>query len=119
MANRITLIIHALHGGGAERVAAEMANYWAAEGHHVRVVTLDTVDSDTYPTSAGVERIGLELMRVSHNPWQALWNTHRRIRALRNSIREGAPDCQACERPTIGDQLSRVVKVRALRPHGL
>ena len=36
---RITLVISTLSGGGAERVAANMANYWAASGREVTILT--------------------------------------------------------------------------------
>ncbi len=65
VSRNLTLVIHALHGGGAERVAATMANQWTDQGDRVTLVTLDTVASDVYPVHPQVERIGLGLMRFS------------------------------------------------------
>ncbi|HWO00083.1 MAG TPA: glycosyltransferase family 4 protein [Blastocatellia bacterium] len=36
---RITLVISTLHGGGAERMATNMANYWAAKPWEVTILT--------------------------------------------------------------------------------
>jgi GalNAc-alpha-(1->4)-GalNAc-alpha-(1->3)-diNAcBac-PP-undecaprenol alpha-1,4-N-acetyl-D-galactosaminyltransferase len=93
VSRNLTLAIHALHGGGAERVAAMMANLWSAQGDRVTLVTLDTVDSDVYRVDAQVERVGLGLMRVSGNSLHAGWNNAQRIRALRHALRDAASDC--------------------------
>ncbi|MHB8970792.1 MAG: glycosyltransferase family 4 protein [Pirellulaceae bacterium] len=93
MARNLTLVIHALHGGGAERVAATMANQWTDQGDRVTVVTLDAVASDVYEVHPQVERIGLGQMRFSTNVWHAGWNNAQRIRALRQVIRDLSADC--------------------------
>jgi GalNAc-alpha-(1->4)-GalNAc-alpha-(1->3)-diNAcBac-PP-undecaprenol alpha-1,4-N-acetyl-D-galactosaminyltransferase len=38
---KVTLVIATLSGGGAERVATNMANYWAAHGREVTIITTD------------------------------------------------------------------------------
>lgn len=93
MVDRISIVIHALHGGGAERIAADMANFWAAAGVRVQLITLDTVNSDVFRTASSVKRIGLGLMQVSRGPWQALRNNRRRVRVLREALRQGDPQC--------------------------
>ena len=93
MSRNLTLVIHALHGGGAERVAATMANRWTRQGDRVTLITLDTVDSDVYRVDGLVERVGLGLMRISANSIHAGWNNAQRIRALRQAMRTAASDC--------------------------
>jgi glycosyltransferase involved in cell wall biosynthesis len=86
-------VVHALHGGGAERVAAAMADQWAGRGDRVTVVTLDTVSSDVFTVDPRVRRIGLGLMRKSRHAWQAIRHNVTRIRALRHVLRESVPQC--------------------------
>ena len=92
MARKLTLVIHALNTGGAERVLCEMANHWSRLGDEVNLITLDDVDTDAYELDPQVRRVGLGLMGESRSAWQALGNNVRRIRRLREAIREaGAP----------------------------
>ncbi len=93
MSRQIVLVVHALHGGGAERVAVTMASQWAAEGDRVTTITLDSVDSDVYPIDSRVDRVGLDLMKDSRTRLEAIWNNRRRVRALRRAIRDASPDC--------------------------
>ena len=53
---RLTLVIHSLAQGGAERDMAHLARCWAERGDDVAVVTLDSVDSDSYPLADSVTR---------------------------------------------------------------
>ena len=89
---RIALTIHALHGGGAERQMAELANYFASAHHEVTVVTLDRIERDTYKVKPSVQRIGLDLMSTSTNLLQAWLANRRRIAKMRETLREIQPD---------------------------
>lgn len=89
---KLTLVIHSLAGGGAERTAARMANHWAEEGHRVTLVTLDSAAGDRYPLSAAVRRPALDLMGRSSNPLAAVANNLRRIRRLRTAIAASEPE---------------------------
>ena len=59
LSRRLTLVIHSLAQGGAERDMAHLARCWTERGHDVAVVTLDSVAADSYPLAEGVTRIGL------------------------------------------------------------
>ncbi len=89
---KIALTIHALHGGGAERQLAELADYLATENHQVAVITWDRVDTDQYKVSSRVERIGLGLMRESRNLFEAILANRRRVRALQQQLQTYRPD---------------------------
>jgi len=90
---RIAMIIHALHGGGAERVTAQLASHWARQGHAVTLITLDSVASDHYPLDHEVRRVGLDLMGESRYRAQAVADNVRRLRRLRRAVRAIHPAC--------------------------
>ena len=90
---RITLVIFALVTGGAERVMAAMANYWAEKGWTVNLLTLDSGKVPPfYPLHPAVCHRSLALAGISANPVQALLSNFQRIRKLRAAIRETRPD---------------------------
>ncbi len=86
MPRRLTLVIHSLDGGGAEKTMALLANRWAELGHTVTLITLDSANNDRYQLAAGVKRVGLDLMSVSPTKLQGLWSNVTRIHALRRAI---------------------------------
>ncbi len=85
---RLTMVIHALSGGGAERVFCTLANHWSESGRDVTAITLDTTDSDVFRLDSRVRRVALGLMQESQSPWQRVRNTWTRVRRLRQAIRE-------------------------------
>jgi len=85
---RVTMVIHALSGGGAERVFCTLANHWAETGRDVTVITLGTTETDVFPLAPRVRRVGLGLLRDSHGPSQQVANTVQRVRDLRQAIQE-------------------------------
>ena len=88
----ILIFIHSLSCGGAERVAANLANHWAGKGWRVTVVTLAAQSEDFYQLHPAVKRVALNLSGASHNPLTALINNLRRIFALRRVLRRVRPD---------------------------
>ena len=90
---RITLVIFALVAGGAERVMAAMANYWAEKGWTVNLLTLDSGKVPPfYPLHPAVCHRSLALAGISTSPVQGLLNNFQRIRKLRAAIRATGPD---------------------------
>lgn len=113
MPKRLTLVIHALHGGGAEKTVARMASYWAERGEAVTLITLDSHATDVFHVSHRVERVALDLMRTSSTIWQALINTRERVRQLRRAIAASQPDCVV----SFTDKMN-VLTLMACRPVG-
>lgn len=73
-------------------MAAEMASWWSDHGHDVSLLTLDSSRHDTIPVSAGVTRVGLDLMSDSAGLLSALSANRRRVRALRSALLACRPD---------------------------
>lgn len=89
---RIALTIHALFGGGAERVMSQLAARWSATGHEVHLVTWSTPDTDQYSIPPEVRRHGLGLLSASQSRWRGLLANVRRVRVLRSTLRTIQPD---------------------------
>lgn len=89
---RLLFFIHSLSSGGAERVTANLANHWAAKGWHITIVTLAPLSLDFYELHPAVRRTALELAGESQNVLAGLWNNLRRVRALRQVLRQVQPD---------------------------
>ncbi len=87
----LMMVIHSLRGGGAERVAVELATYWLGRGCRVTVVTQSADTDDAYVLPEGVQRHALGLDALSGGGWRAVWQNGRRLRALRRLIRDGRP----------------------------
>ncbi|QDV49081.1 glycosyltransferase family 4 protein [Gimesia fumaroli] len=92
MPRRLTITVPSLSLGGAEGVAAMMANHWAQEGETVTLITLDSAETDTFQLSELVQRHALGLMQDSNHLWQAVYNNWYRIKKLREAISQSKPD---------------------------
>jgi glycosyltransferase involved in cell wall biosynthesis len=92
MPRRLTLVIHSLDGGGAEKTMALMANHWAESGYAVTLITLDSTNDDRYPLGGKVRRVGLDQMSVSTSKWQAIRRNMARVRQLRRAIIDASGD---------------------------
>lgn len=85
------IVIHSLGGGGAERVAVDMCEYWLEQGCRVTLVTQSGPETDAYPVPEGVERHALGLAGESSGTLGALYVNSRRVLALRRLIRKLRP----------------------------
>lgn len=88
---RIALVIHALYGGGAERLMSQLATRWS-DDHQVHLITWSSVQSDEYSVPRSVQRHGLDLMRHSSNALMGLFANYRRVARLRASLHSIEPD---------------------------
>ncbi|MDD5267754.1 MAG: glycosyltransferase family 4 protein [Methylococcales bacterium] len=89
---RLLIFIGSMSCGGAERVSANLANYWAAKGWEITIVSLYPQSLDFYELHPAVKRIALELTDVSANALVGLWQNISRVIALRRMLRQIQPD---------------------------
>jgi glycosyltransferase involved in cell wall biosynthesis len=90
---KLTLVIFSLSSGGAERIMSILANYWAARGWQVTLITF--VDKSQTPFYALDDRINyrsLDIAGNSTNFFDAIANNVRRILRLRKAIANSEPD---------------------------
>ena len=88
----ILIFISSLSSGGAERVAANLANHWAGKGWTITMVTLAPLQIDFYELNPAIQRITLNQIHRSSHALCATWNNLRRIRVLRQVLRQVRPD---------------------------
>lgn len=88
---RVLIFIHSLHGGGAERVAADLSAHWAHAGREVMLVTQASAEHDAYTLHPKVRREVLNTVGEGGGLKGILSNIQR-VRALRRVIKAFAPD---------------------------
>jgi glycosyltransferase involved in cell wall biosynthesis len=90
---RITVVIPVIASGGAEHAMAIIANHWAAEGHTINILTYDDgAEPPFYQLDARIQHLPLGLAGDSPGRLAAIRNNWRRLRLLRDAIRDSAPD---------------------------
>lgn len=100
----MTLVIATLSGGGAERVATNMANYWAAECREVTILTTDFAgQSPCYDLHPGVTHLDLADMNLDRPATDS-----QAVTPLTDFI----DDCSQAERSVLMSQLDDIVKLR-------
>lgn len=88
---KVFLVISSLSSGGAERVMAQMASYWAAAGWEVTLATLAPRE-DFYALHARVKRVRLSVSPTVPGRWRTLVGVVSGICRLRRAIRQARPD---------------------------
>jgi glycosyltransferase involved in cell wall biosynthesis len=90
---KIALVISSMRSGGAERVMANLANYWAGQGHDVTLVTFVAADEvPFYHLDAHVKRLSLNCLEHSNNPLIYLKNIVRCLVRIRRAMKVLRPD---------------------------
>jgi glycosyltransferase involved in cell wall biosynthesis len=89
---RLTLVIHSLGAGGAERVMSNLASLWSERGRDVSLITIESKAADFYSLPRSVRRIALGLAGESRGFLQTLRHAFRRIIELRRAIRSHPTD---------------------------
>ncbi len=90
---KITLVIHAMGSGGAERVMSIIANYWASYGWQVTLMTfVGPSQPSFYTLDSRINVQQLDIAGSSANAIDAIVNTWQRIRALRAAIIASKPN---------------------------
>jgi glycosyltransferase involved in cell wall biosynthesis len=79
-----------MKAGGAERVTAYQANYWAERGHKVGIIVYDKTPSH-FPLHPNVQLFTNDLARVSKNKIETAFNIFRQAFVLRGWFRRLQP----------------------------
>ncbi len=90
---KVTLVIYALEGGGAERVMSIVANYWATHGWDVTLLILaDATKPAFYQLAPQIKLQHLGIIGDSPNLFALLRTGWQRIERLRAAIIASQPD---------------------------
>ena len=88
----LLIFIYSLSSGGAERVTVNLANYWAEKGWRITLVTMIGDAPDFYELHPAIERIALSHPSGSHTPLSTIKRNYRRIKTLRNILKQQQPE---------------------------
>jgi len=89
----VVMVTGSLEAGGAERVLAEMANFWSGKGWGVTLATWAGPSSkDFYALDPGVRRVWLNVDASNSAPPARVWAYVSRIRKLRRILSSARPD---------------------------
>ena len=87
------MVTGSLEAGGAERILAEMANFWSRKGWHVTLATwASPASEDFYSLDASIQREWLDVGGPNESLPTKLWAYVRRIRKLRRMLVNVQPE---------------------------
>jgi glycosyltransferase involved in cell wall biosynthesis len=87
------MVTGSLEAGGAERVLADMANYWNSKGWRITLATWAGPSSeDFYELDSGVRRVWLDVDASNASPLAKCRAYVLRIRKLRRTLKDARPD---------------------------
>ena len=89
---KIMIVLPNLRHGGSERVAANIANFWAAQGKTVVVTTFEAPTRHDYPLRSEVEQVSLAFPGESVERYGTFLKLARRLWTFRRIVRTRAPD---------------------------
>lgn len=89
---KILFLISSLRGGGAERVASTLCNYWAENKHDVTLVTLDGKQNDFFVSHPRLKRYDLDSYTSSKNMFDKIKANLSRLVRIRRIIKNNKPD---------------------------
>lgn len=84
----IMIVIPSLHGGGAERVAVDLASHWVFMGYEVFLLTQSSAETDVYGYDNRIQRLTISEVQKA----RGILGHLKKIRAIRHKIRSCRPD---------------------------
>lgn len=90
---KLAFVINSLGPGGAERVLANMANFWAGKGWDITLITFDDGSvRPFYALSPSVTHLPLGISGKSTSGLEKIINNFRRVCILKEKLRSCRPD---------------------------
>lgn len=89
---KVLLYIHSLENGGAERVVANLANFWVSIGWQVTFVTVAPCVTDFYVLDPAIRRISHDLADRRRGAAAGALRNAKRVLALRRTLQGVRPD---------------------------
>ncbi len=86
------VLLYSMGSGGAERVTANLSNYWVAQGNEVTIATIASQNFNSYDLDPRIERIYLDLQSDSKNVLMGLYHNAIRVVSVRRLIKQLQPD---------------------------